>query len=147
MYKHILIPTDGSPAARAAGLSGIELARATGAKVTLFYAAPAPTPVVYKKLLPVGYMKPGEHAVMIEKTAQRYLAVLEKAAGAAGVKYESVHVTSDFPAQAIVETAKKRRCDLIHIAPHSQSGLSRLLLGSQTQKVLAEAKIPVLVYR
>lgn len=147
MYKHILIPTDGSPASRAAALSGIELAKVVGAKVTLFYAAPAPTPVIYKNLLPVGFAKPKEHAEMIEKTAQRYLATLEKAAQAAGVNYESVHVTSDFPADAILDAAKKRRCDLIHIAPHSQRGIARFLLGSQTQKVLAGAQMPVVVYR
>jgi nucleotide-binding universal stress UspA family protein len=146
MYKHILIPTDGSAPARAAGLSAIDLARAVGAKVTLFYAAPPATPVIYKKLLPVALVKPREHAAMIEKTAQRFLSVLEKAAHSAGVKYQSVHVTNDFPAQAILDATQKYRCDLIHLAPHSK-GIARLLLGSQTQKVLAHAKVSVLVHR
>ena len=67
--------------------------------------------------------------------------------GSARVRCECVSVTSDFPADAILAAAKKHNCDLIVIAPRSRKGLSALLLGSQTQKVLAHAKVPVLVHR
>ncbi len=147
MYKNILIPTDGSALSRAAIANGVKLAKALGANVTGFFAAPAPTPLVYRGLMPVGYMTPEEHAALIEKTAARYLGVVEKAAKAAGVRCKCIHVTDEFPADAILVMAKKEKCDLIFMASHGRRGLSSVLLGSETQKVLTHSKIPVLVYR
>jgi len=147
MFKHILIPTDGSRLSTEAAKAGVRLARRLGARVTGFFAAPPATPVVYRGALPVGYTTPEHHEKMIRRAAQAHLAVIERAAKAAGVRCECLTVTSDFPAQAILETAARRRCDLIFMASHSRRGLSGLLLGSQTQKVLAAASIPVLVYR
>jgi len=147
MYKHILIPTDGSELSRRAIAAGVKLAKSVGAKVTGFFAAPPATPVVYEDFLPVGYMTPEQHAQLIEKTAARYLEVIEKAAKAAGVACECVHVTNDFPADAILAMAKKKGCDLIFMASHGRRGLRGVLLGSETQKVLTHSKIPVLVYR
>ena len=147
MFKHILIPTDGSPLSRAAAEAGIELAKALGARVTGFFAAPAPTPVIYQGAIPVGLTTLEKHRKMIKKAADEYLAAVEKAAGEAGVKYVGVTVTSDFPADAILETAKKRKCDLIFMASHARHGINEILLGSQTRKVLAQSHVPVLVYR
>jgi nucleotide-binding universal stress UspA family protein len=147
MYRNILIPTDGSALSRAAALAGVELARSMGAKVTAFFAAPPATPIVYKDLAPVGYMTTRQHAAAIKTAAERYLGVIEDAARAAGVRCKSVCTTSDFPADAIIATAKKEKCDLIFIASHGRRGLAGVILGSQTQKVLAHAKIPVLVHR
>jgi nucleotide-binding universal stress UspA family protein len=79
--------------------------------------------------------------------AQKHLAVVEDAAKAADVRYRGVTVTSDYAADEIVKVARKSKCDLIVMAPHGQHGLSELLLGSETQKVLANTKISVLVYR
>jgi nucleotide-binding universal stress UspA family protein len=146
VYKHILIPTDGSTASNRAAKAGVELARSVGARVTAFFAAPAPTPVIYEGLLPVAYMPPDQHAHVIERAAKKYLGAIEAAARAAGVPCESLHVTSDFPADAILETAK-RKCDLIFMASHGRRGLAGVLLGSETQKVLTHSKIPVVVYR
>jgi nucleotide-binding universal stress UspA family protein len=147
VFKHILIPTDGSAVSRKAVAAGIELAKALGAKVTAVYAAPAATPIVYKHFLPVGYMTPERHAQAIKRAAARYLDVVAKAAKRAGVACETVSVTSDFPADAILATAKKRKCDLIFMASHGRHGVAAVLLGSETQKVLAHARIPVLVHR
>jgi nucleotide-binding universal stress UspA family protein len=147
MFKHILLPTDGSPLSRAAAEAGVELAKALGARVTGFFAAPAPTPVIYQGAIPVGITTMEKHRKMIKKAADDYLAVIAKAAGAARVPYEGVTVTSDFPADAILETAKKRRCDLIFMASHARHGINEILLGSQTRKVLAQSPVPVLVYR
>jgi nucleotide-binding universal stress UspA family protein len=147
MYKHILIPTDGSPLSARAAAAGIKLAKATGARVTALFVAPAPTPLVYEKFLPVGYMTTDEHAAMIDRAAAKYLGAIEKAAQAAGVECARLQVTSDFPAEVIVDTAKRRKCDLIVMASHGRKGLSGVLLGSETQKVLVQAKTPVLVYR
>jgi nucleotide-binding universal stress UspA family protein len=147
MFKHILIPTDGSPLSRAAAEAGVELAKALGARVTGFFAAPAPTPVIYQGAIPVGITTLEKHRKMIKKAAGEYLAAVEKAASKAGVKFEGVTVTSDFPADAILETAKKRKCDLIFMASHARRGINEILLGSQTRKVLAQSPVPVLVYR
>jgi len=146
MFKHILIPTDGSALSRKAIANGVKFAKSIGAKVTGLFAAPPATPVVYKAFVPVGYMTPQQHAEMIAKTAAKYLAVIEQAAKKAGVACESVHVTSDFPANAILAVAKQKKCDLIFMASHGRRGLAGVLLGSETQKVLIQSKIPVLVY-
>jgi nucleotide-binding universal stress UspA family protein len=147
MFKHILIPTDGSKLSEKAALAGVQLARAVGAQVTGFFAAPAATPLVYENLLPVSYLPPEQHAQLIEQAAANYLGVIEKAAKAAGVACQCEHVTSDYPADAILEAARKHKCDLIFMASHGRRGLSALILGSETQKVLTHAKVPVLVYR
>ncbi len=147
MYKHILIPTDGSGASRKAIVAGVKLAKQLGAKVTGMYAAPAATPIVYKNFLPVGYMTPERHAQAIDRAAAQYLGAIEEAAKRAGVRCEAVSVTSEFPADAILDLARKRKCDLICMASHGRRGIAAVLLGSETQKVLARAKIPVLVHR
>ena len=147
MFKHILIPTDGSPLSEKAIRAGVELAAAVGARVTGFFAAPAPTPLVYRDHLPVGYLSPDEHEALIAKVSEKYLAVIEKAATKASVRVECVSVTNDFPADAILEAAEAAGCDLIFMASHGHRGLVGRLLGSETQGVLAHSSIPVLVYR
>ena len=148
MYKHILIPVDGSKLSRAASEAGVRLAKALGARVTAFFAAPPATPIVFKGMLPVGYQAPQEHEKSIRQAAETYLGAVEKLAQAAGVACESMSVKSDYPAEAIVAAARKRRCDLIFMASHGRRGVRReSLLGSETQKVLSESPIPVLVHR
>jgi nucleotide-binding universal stress UspA family protein len=92
-------------------------------------------------------MSPEDHEQAIERAAAAHLGVIERAATRAGVAYRGVQVVSDFPAEAILRAAAKGDCDLIFMAPHSRRGLAGLFVGSQTQKVLTHAKIPVLVYR
>jgi len=147
MFKNILIPTDGSELSGKAVAQGVALAKSIGAKVTAFFAAPPATPIVYRDHLPVGYATPGDHETMIEKAAAKYLGIVEKAAQKARVAYEGVHVTSDYPEEAILKIAQKKKCDLIVIATHGQGGLRGMLIGSVTQKVLNQSKIPVLVLR
>lgn len=147
MYKHILIPTDGSKLSRQAAKEGVELACKLGARVTGLFAAPAATPLVYGEFLPVGYATPRKHAEMIKQAAKHHLGVIEDAAKAAKVPCETVSVTDDYPADAILATAKRLKCDLIVMASHGRRGLRGMLLGSETQKVLAQAKVPVLVSR
>lgn len=147
MFKHILIPTDGSRQSRDAALAGVRLAAALGARVTGLFAAPAPTPIVYRDAWPVGYATPEKHARAIARATAAYLAVIETAAREAGVACTCVSVTNDFPANAILALAKRRRCDLIFMASHGRRGLRSILLGSETQKVLTGGRIPVLVYR
>lgn len=147
MYKNILLPTDGSPASRKTIQAGVRLARSVGAKVTGFFAAPPATPMVYKNFLPVGYMDPEQHAAMIRNTAEKYLGVVKEEAAKAGVPCKLVHVTNDFPAEAIIAAAQKEKCDLIFMASHGRRGIKGLLLGSETQKVLTHGKVAVLVSR
>jgi nucleotide-binding universal stress UspA family protein len=147
VFKHILIPTDGSPLSRAAAAAGVELAAKLGARVTGLFAAPAATPIVYRELIPVGYMTPKKHAELIARATKHYLEAIAVDARRAGVECEVVSVTDEYPAHAILETARKRRCDLIFMASHGRRGIKGALLGSETQKVLADGRLPVLVYR
>jgi len=147
MFKHILIPTDGSALSERAIKAGVEMARVHGAKVTGFFAAPAPTPLVYGDFMPVGYLPPDEHEALIKKASAHHLAVVERAARQAGVEVDTLSVTSEYPADAIVEAARQKRCDLIFMASHGRKGLAGLVLGSEVQKVLTHSTIPVLVFR
>lgn len=147
MYKNILVPTDGSPLARAAAAKAIRLAKLAGARVTAFFAAPAPTPMLYKGLLPVGYGTTADHEAMAQKAAEHALGYVEKLAAKEGVRVKSLHVTDDYPASAILAIAKKEKCDLIYMASHGHRGFRNSMLGSQTSKVLADSPIPVLVHR
>ena len=147
MFKNILIPTDGSPLSQKAVVQGVALAKSVGAKVTAFFAAPPATPIVYRDHLPVGYATPGEREEMIRKTAAKYLGFVERATKKAGISCESVHVTSDYPEEGILKVAQKKKCDLIVMATHGQGGLRGMFIGSVTQKVLNQAKIPVMVFR
>jgi nucleotide-binding universal stress UspA family protein len=90
---------------------------------------------------------PEEYAVRSERQAQAYLQVISDAATSAGVPCTTIHVSSDDPYEAILQTAKERKCDLIIMASHGRKGVKGLLLGSETQKVLVHGDIPVLVYR
>jgi nucleotide-binding universal stress UspA family protein len=146
MYKHILVPTDGSRLSARAAADAVKLAAALGARVTALFVAPPATPVVYRRFLPVQLTTPKAHERMIEQASARYLGAVKKAADAAGVPCETVQVTGDFPAEAILKTAAERRCDLVVMASHGHRGLAALMIGSETQKVLAQAKIPVLVH-
>jgi nucleotide-binding universal stress UspA family protein len=147
MFKNILIPTDGSPQSRKAAEQGVALAKSVGAKVTALFAAPPATPIIYRNNLPVGYATPNEHEQMIERTTAKYLGFVETAAKKAGLRYEAIHVTNDYPEEAIMKTAQKKKCDLIVMATHGQGGLRGVFIGSVTQKVLNQSKIPVLVLR
>ena len=147
MFTHILIPTDGSHIAQESARAGVALAKALGARVTGFFAAPAPTPIVYANFIPVGFMSPDEHAKLIEKTARQYLSVIERAARDAGVPCEVVHKTNDFPAEAIIDAAREHGCDCIFMASHGYSGRRGPTLGSETRKVANQSPVPVVIYR
>jgi nucleotide-binding universal stress UspA family protein len=147
MYKHLLIPTDGSAPSAHAVAQGVAVAKAMGARITGLFVAPAPTPIIFEGLLPVGYVQPEEHTALSAAAAAKYLGAVEKAAADAGVAFEGLSVTGEYPADAILDTAAARKCDLIVMGSHGRRGLAHALLGSETQKVLAGAKVAVLVCR
>ena len=147
MFKHILLPTDGSRVARKAVKAGISLAKELGAKVTAYHALEAVNPYMYAD----GYiLRPGvikEFEARAREQGAKVLAKVQKAARDAGVRCETVITTPATPYQGIVAAAKRQKCDVILMASHGRGGIGSLLLGSVTQKVLAQSKIPVLVYR
>jgi nucleotide-binding universal stress UspA family protein len=147
MFKHILIPTDGSRLSKKAIDQGVALARALGARVTGVFAAPAPIPMVFDDFVPAGYLTLEDQTKAIAKAAKKHLAVVAAAAAKVQVTCRTVHVRNDFPAEAILATARKGKCDLIVMASHGRRGMAGVLLGSETQKVLTHSKIPVLVCR
>lgn len=147
MYKSILVPTDGSALSRRSIRDAAKLAHALGAKITGFYVAPTYHIEVYADYVPPDLITPQQHAANAKKVAQRHLDAVRKIAAENDVSYSGYHVMSDFPADAIVKAARKHKCDLIYMGSHGRSGLSKLLLGSQTSKVLAQSRIPVLVHR
>ncbi len=147
MFKNILIPTDGSTLSKKAIKAGIALAKSTGARVTGFYSPEPYEILAYGEYFPPDLMSRAEWDEHAKKTAQKFLAVIEKEAKAAGVACGSLHLAGLAPWKAIVEAAKKKKCDLIFMASHGRTGISRLLLGSQATKVASHSKIPVLIYR
>jgi nucleotide-binding universal stress UspA family protein len=147
MYKNILVPTDGSALSRRTIRDAAKFAARLGAKITGFYVAPTYHIEVYTDYVPPDLITPQEHKAAAKKTAERYLEVVKKAAAENKVTYTGDYVLNDSPADAIIKAAHKHKCDLIYMGSHGRSGLSKLLLGSQTSKVLAHSRIPVLVHR
>jgi nucleotide-binding universal stress UspA family protein len=147
MFKNILVPTDGSALSRKAAKKAAVFAKTMGARVTGFHVAPAYRFNVYADYVPPNFETPQAYAVRARKVSQRHLDVIKKAAADAGVSCACYSVTSDFPADQIVKAANKYKCDAIFMASHGRTGLTRMLLGSETTKVLTHSKIPVVVYR
>jgi nucleotide-binding universal stress UspA family protein len=147
MFRNILVPTDGSALSRRAIKRAVQLAKEQKARVTGFYVGPTWEPNVYGEMMPPNYLPPSKHAENVKKAATRYLNVVKKAAAAARVPCKCSYVMGSFPYREIVKAARRNRCDLIVIASHGRRGISRLLLGSETSKVLAHSTIPVMVCR
>lgn len=146
MFKRILIPTDGSAVARKAIIGGITLAKQLGASVVGYTAAEPVEGFYYEG----GGRRLSQHKTLEERKeaqARRYVGEIEKAARAAGIACEVVVAVSGAPYQGIIDTARKKKCDLIFMSSHGRGGLASLLLGSVTQKVLTHSKIPVVIYR
>jgi len=147
MFKHILVPTDGSEFSRKAIRRAVRLAKEQKARVTGFYVGPEWSPRVHGDSVLTGYVSPGEHSEIVRKDALRLFAPLKRAAAAARVECRYLHIEGRYPYDEIVRAAQKNRCDLIVMGSHGRRGISRLLIGSETSKVLAHSKIPVLVER
>ena len=145
MFKHILLPTDGSNLSQVAIQKGVQLAKSMKAKITGISVVPEQKYYLYQT--DINVQEKVEIAKHHKLQANRNLAVLEKAAEEAGVPCDTLCKISDHPYEAIIRVAEKRGCDLIMMASHGQRGVKGLLLGSETQKVLTHSKIPVLVHR
>ena len=145
MFKHILLPTDGTPLSESAVRKGITLARDHGARVTGVHVSPQFRVLTYR-------------TDMLEETrdeyerdsrahAERYLKFIADAAREQGVACQTLRETSDDVSTTLLEVARSHGCDLIAMASHGRRGLSGVLLGSETQRVLTHSSVPVLVWR
>jgi nucleotide-binding universal stress UspA family protein len=154
MYRHILIATDGSDLAEHAVTAGLSVAKSVGAKATVIMVVElglgAPQSVVLPSgtpplMTPSTFQQVGQYYEQMRKQAGSVVNRAENAAKQAGVPCDTIQVDDVQPYQAIITTAADRGCDLIVMASHGRRGLSAVVLGSVTNKVLAHTKTPVLV--
>jgi nucleotide-binding universal stress UspA family protein len=150
MYRHILIPTDGSELAEHAVTNGLLLAKSVGAKVTVIivedpfdWLSVPETRASQRQALDAL----AQHNEQVKKHAASVLGRAADAAKHAGVPCDTMQVENARPYQAIIAAASDKGCDLIAMASHGRGGLSAVVLGSVTTKVLTHTKTPVLVYR
>jgi nucleotide-binding universal stress UspA family protein len=145
MYNHILIPTDGSELSKMAIYEVVALAKALGARVTVVTVT---TPLhVFTGESSMVTDTPEQYKEHMAVLAGQYLDIAKNIARAAGVTCDLVHLEHEQPYQAIIDTAQNRGCDAIHMASHGRRGISAILLGSETLKVLTHSAIPVIVCR
>ncbi|MGI4814780.1 MAG: universal stress protein [Janthinobacterium lividum] len=144
MFKHILVPTDGSELSARAVEAAIELAKALDARLTA-YACVAQYPIT--PFSEVVVEPPPDYLEKARAEARLHLEVIEQAARAQGVQCALVVSVQETPAAGIVEAAEQSGCDAIFMASHGRRGLSKLLIGSETERVLSHTSLPVVVYR
>ena len=148
MYKHILVPTDGSKLSNHAVRAACNLAQTCGARITGIYVIPPYVPPIYAEgMMYIADLGPKRHKEVMQQAAKKALAVLSAEARRAGVACAGVAPVADQPWEGILKAARGKRCDLIVMASHGRRGIAGLLLGSETTKVLTHSKIPVLVCR
>ena len=145
MFKHILLPTDGSELSEAAIQKGVQFAKDINAEVTGFHVI-LPFHVFSLRMGILEDTKE-QYERQSKVQAEQFLGVIKKAAEKAGVSCDTDYVTSSHPYEMIIKAAEKKGCDLIMMASHGRRGLQGLLIGSETHKVLTHTKIPVLVFR
>jgi nucleotide-binding universal stress UspA family protein len=145
MYKHILIPTDGSELSKKALQHGAALARAVEADLTaLTVSAPFQTVVVEPNFVMESL---DQYRDIVSSQTIKYLETAQQITAKEGVTCKVLRIEHEHPYQAIIDTAESNGCDLIVMASHGRHGVSAILLGSVTAKVLVHCTIPVLVYR
>lgn len=145
MFKHILVPTDGSELADKAAMQAIEVAKSLGSKLTFVRITAPPAPIVIEGVV-VAYPAEELRAQMKERVTS-HLGGLDAAAKTAGISSASLHVEHDQPWKAIIESAERIGADLIMMGSHGRKGVAALVIGSETHKVLTHTKLPVLVCR
>jgi nucleotide-binding universal stress UspA family protein len=144
MFTKILVPTDGSELSVRAAQGAIELARKLGARIV---ALTVVEPYAYASLSEFRPETIAEYEQRADQVARERLATVENLARNAGIPVETAVARSFSPYEAIIETAQRQGCDVVFMASHGRRGLSAVLLGSETQKVLTHCTLPVVVYR
>ena len=147
MFKHLLVPTDGTPLSQQAVSRAISFAREAGARIT-FFSAEQRFPTLYcgEGAISDAHL-PTRYHEEVDCVAHEIVNAAEKMARQAGVDCCTLVLVSDSPSEAIIKAAKRNECDLIFMASHGHSGIRELLLGGETQQVLMHSRIPVLVHR
>ena len=145
MYKHILIPTDGSELSQKAIDHGAKLAKALNAKITMLTVSEPFHIFALDPTVVTG--TPAEYKRHIADVTAQYLKTAKDTAAAAGITCDGVHVEHEQPYRAIIDTASKMGCDAIVMASHGRRGISAMVLGSETLKVLTHSSTPVVVVR
>jgi len=147
MFTNILVPTDGSKLSQKAVQEAVQLAKLTGAKLVALHLYPRFSGSPYGTFGPAEDVIAEAHARQHDAEAEKIFAAITKLANAAGVALDTVVVESDDIYKHIIAVAKKKKCDLICMASHGRRGLSGIVLGSETHKVLTHSAVPVLVMR
>ena len=147
MFKHILVPTDGSELSEDTVRRAVSFAKEAGARITAFYAMPEFPVTYYGEGGLIDSITPEQFTALAEREAQEVLGFVANLCQEAGVDFSKLTSTNDAPYEAIIEAATQSDCDLIFMSSHGRRGFSALLLGSETNKVLTHSTIPVLVYR
>lgn len=147
MFRHVLVPTDGSPTALKAAKAAVRFAAEVGARVTAFHALAAGTPQVYGEGYGIDALTLQEFERAAREAGERHVGAVTELAKAARVPFASLVAKARTPYEGITEAARKKKCDVIFIASHGRRGISRLMMGSVTQRVLLHATVPVLVFR
>ncbi len=147
MYKNILVPTDGSKLSKKAVVGAVQLAKATGARLVALHVYPKFSGSPYGSFGPPDEVIAAAHAMQHRTEAKKIFAGIRMLAGTHGIGLDTVLVESDNVHKEIIAAARKGKCDLVCMASHGRRGLSGLLLGSETQKVLIHSSTPVLVLR
>lgn len=144
MYKRILVPTDGSDITKKAIATAVELARTLGAQL---HAVSVKEPFPYSAISEIQPTPPQEFYDAQERIAASRVADVQQACQGAGVPCVGQTLEAPHPWEAIIDQARRNDCDLIVMASHGRRGVSALLLGSETQKVLTHTTVPVLIVR
>ena len=144
MFQRILIPTDGSELTAKAVDTAVRLAKSIGARV---YTISVKEPFPYSAISEMQPTPPQEFFDAQERIAAKRIQGVRAACEAGGVPCEAHTIEALHPWEAIIEHAQRMECDLLVMASHGRRGVTALLLGSETQKVLTHSKIPVLVVR
>lgn len=147
MFKHILVPTDGSLLSQDTARKAIAMAKETGARITAFYAKQDNSDIYWDKMAWVTLPEQAKLDEAAEREAQNILGFVADLCKSAGVDCDTVSETCDTVYKGIIDAATDKGCDLIFMASHGRRGIEALLLGSETHKVLTHSRIPVLVYR
>lgn len=145
MYRKILVPTDGTEFAESAIEHAVAIAKQFKAEVIGVTVLPPLSTMAIEGMI-VSEL-PEDYEKWANQTADQRLSVIKRAATAAGVGCDLVKIDREEPWDGIIKAAESKGADLIVMASHGRRGLSALLLGSETQKVLTHSKVPVLVYR
>jgi nucleotide-binding universal stress UspA family protein len=147
MFKHILVPTDGSQLSFETAKKAVDFAKECNARITFFFAKPDYPIAFYGEGALIDPTTPEKFSEMADRQGAEILAQVRSIGEFVGVVCDTRSAVSDVPYQAIIDVADECSCDLIFMASHGRRGISGLLLGSETQKVLTHSTIPVLVFR